>query len=333
MINVAINGYGTVGKRIACAVAKQDDMKIVGVTKQTPTYAARVAELKGFDLYADDPESFSQKGYKVAGTVKDLLKKADVVIDCSPNNGKENIDLYRKFPRLKMIFQGGEKHGLTDLSFVAQCNYSDASGKDAVRVVSCNTTGLCRTLNAIDNKFGIVDVDAVMIRRGPDPHNSKKGPVNAIVPVVNTPTHHGIDVQTVLTNLNIFTTAVAVPTTLMHTHSVTARLSKKIDKDDVIKVLKNTPRVMLFKSDHGFKSTADLMEFARERGHARSDLPEIAVWEDSISVTGNCLRYYQAVHQESDIVPENIDAIRAMFDLMDAPSSIEKTNKSLGIKH
>jgi glyceraldehyde-3-phosphate dehydrogenase (NAD(P)) len=40
------------------------------------------------------------------------------------------------------------------------------------------------------------------------------------------------------------------------------------------------------------------------------------------------------VHQEAIVVPENIDAIRAMFELeRDKFKSIEKTNKSLGIKH
>gem|GEM_PF-3986467 len=41
MIRVGINGYGTIGKRVADAVAAQDDMKIVGVTKTRPNFAQR----------------------------------------------------------------------------------------------------------------------------------------------------------------------------------------------------------------------------------------------------------------------------------------------------
>ena len=33
MIKVAINGYGTIGKRVADAVDAQDDMEVIGVTK------------------------------------------------------------------------------------------------------------------------------------------------------------------------------------------------------------------------------------------------------------------------------------------------------------
>ena len=34
MKTVAINGYGTIGKRVADAVSAQDDMKIVGVLRK-----------------------------------------------------------------------------------------------------------------------------------------------------------------------------------------------------------------------------------------------------------------------------------------------------------
>ncbi len=38
MIKVGINGYGTIGKRVAEAVTLQDDMEIVGIVKTKPTY-------------------------------------------------------------------------------------------------------------------------------------------------------------------------------------------------------------------------------------------------------------------------------------------------------
>jgi hypothetical protein len=37
MIKVAINGYGTIGKRVADAVAAQKDMKVVVVSKTRPS--------------------------------------------------------------------------------------------------------------------------------------------------------------------------------------------------------------------------------------------------------------------------------------------------------
>lgn len=47
MIKVAINGYGTVGKRVADVVAAQKDMKVVGVSKTRPNAEAFVAKKRG----------------------------------------------------------------------------------------------------------------------------------------------------------------------------------------------------------------------------------------------------------------------------------------------
>ena len=57
----------------------------------------------------------------------------------------------------------------------------------------------------------------------------------------------------------------------------------------------------------------------------------IFVWKESIKVTGTRINFIQAVHQESDVVPENIDAIRAMFDLCDREDSISRTDSALRI--
>ena len=59
----------------------------------------------------------------------------------------------------------------------------------------------------------------------------------------------------------------------------------------------------------------------------------IAVWRDGVHILeGKRLFYFQAVHQESDVVPENIDAIRALLEIQkDARKSMEKTDQTLGI--
>jgi glyceraldehyde-3-phosphate dehydrogenase (NAD(P)) len=37
MIGVAINGYGTIGRRVAYGVSMQDDMYVTGIVKNSPT--------------------------------------------------------------------------------------------------------------------------------------------------------------------------------------------------------------------------------------------------------------------------------------------------------
>ena len=333
-IRIAINGYGTIGKRVADAVNKQDDMKIVGVAKTKPNYEAKMALAKGYALYASSKDTlvkFDKAGVKVKGTLGDLLKECDLVIDCTPEESGYK-PVYEK-ANVKGIWQGGEEHSLTNLSFNAAANYSECFGASYVRVPSCNTTGLIRTLHPLEAHFGVESVLAVMVRRATDPYDSKKGPINAIEPELEMPSHHGPDVQSVLKNLNIHTIAVKVPTTIMHLHAVSVKLKKTATPKDVLDVWSRSSRVKFVRGADGVNSTAQIMEVARDMSRNRSDLYEIAVWEDGVHVVNDRqLYYFQAVHQESDVVPENIDAIRAMMKLeKDAKKSMEKTDRSLGI--
>jgi len=340
-VKVAINGYGTIGKRVADAVKLQDDMEIVGVTKTRPTFEAGDAERLGFPLFASTQEKvagFTDAGYDVQGTLEDLLGACDVVVDCTPGKlkaGGTTGALYKPVyerHKVKAIFQGGEKAGIADVSFSAVANYDEALDKDFVRVVSCNTTGLCRTLYPVHKAIGIENVMATMIRRAADPRDSKKGPINAITPVLKVPSHHGPDVQSVMPYIPIQTMAVAVPTTIMHLHANVVNLKREADISEVLGLWKEAPRVKFVSGAKGITSTAQIMEMARDMGRKRADLFEIAVWEDGAHVVGKTLYYYQAIHQESDVVPENIDAIRAMFGIeSDGARSIVKTDKALGI--
>jgi glyceraldehyde-3-phosphate dehydrogenase (NAD(P)) len=333
---VGINGYGTIGKRVADAVSCQDDMQIVGVTKRTPDFEARMAVDKGYSLYISAPdreELFDEADITVTGTIDELYDKIDIMVDCTPEGiGAQNKKIYQE-KGIKGIFQGGEKHDQIGKSFNSFANYSDNWGADYVRVVSCNTTGLCRTLKPINDLCGIKNVRAVMVRRGADPSQVKKGPINAIIPNPPTvPSHHGPDLQTVMYDLNITTMALLVPTTLMHQHNLMVELENPAGVDEVIDLLEATPRVLLVEASRGLGSTAEIMECARDLGRPRSDLFEIAVWKESLNIIDGELFYMQAIHQESDVVPENVDCIRSMLEMEEDPDkSIEKTNENMGI--
>jgi glyceraldehyde-3-phosphate dehydrogenase (NAD(P)) len=335
MIKVAVNGYGTVGKRVADAVAAQKDMKIVGVSKTRPNAEAFVAKQRGYPLFIADiskKPAFEKVGLSVAGSVEDMCRLADVVVDATPGDvGATNKPLYEKLG-VKAIWQGGEDHEVAGFSFNSSCNYADAIGKKFVRVVSCNTTGLCRIIHAIDQEYGVAHVHAVMVRRGSDPGEIKKGPIDAVVlDPVSVPSHHGPDVLTVLPRISITTMAMIVPTTMMHMHAVQITTRKEVTRDRVIELISKHPRMGLIKKSAGIKSTAELKEFAMDLGRPRSDLYENCIFEDSVYANGKELCFFQAIHQEADIVVENIDAIRAMTGIeKDGTKSIRMTNDALG---
>ena len=334
---VAINGNGTIGKRVADAVAAQDDMEVIGVSKTRPSFEAKTAvDIKGYPLYIGKPENeglFKEAGIEIAGTVQDMVEAADIVVDCTPGKfGASNMEMYKK-AGVKAIYQGGEAHDLTGRSFNSFANYEESYGADYTRVVSCNTTGLTRTLYPLNKICDIKKVRAVMVRRGADSNDDKKGPINAIVPnPPKVPSHHGPDVATVMKGIDITTMALLVPTTLMHQHNIMAEINNDVSVDDCIDVLEKRSRVMLVEAEEGLGSTAKLLEYAKDLGRSRTDLYEIPVWKESINIVDGELFYMQAVHQESDVVPENVDAIRSMLEMeKDNEKSIAKTNKAMGI--
>ncbi len=335
-VRVAINGFGTIGKRVADAVTRQPDMELVGVTKTRPSFEARRASAKHYPLYVagnGDRAAFDAAGLKVEGTVDDLLQKVDVVVDAAPDKvGRENRARYTA-AGVRAIFQGGEKSDVAEASFNALGNYETGRGKRSLRVVSCNTTGIARAAAVLRSHWGVDHWEVTLVRRAADPAESKRGPLNGIVPTMQLPSHHGPDVKTIFPDLEIATTAVVVPTTLMHVHVNHARLhTAPRDGAEVLATFRESPRFLLFAPWEHVDGTPQVMEFARDRGIGFNDVMENVLWEEGLRLDGRDLYFFQAIHQESVVVPENIDAIRAMFDLApDGKTSMEMTDRALGL--
>ncbi len=58
----------------------------------------------------------------------------------------------------------------------------------------------------------------------------------------------------------------------------------------------------------------------------------MALWEDILSVDGNQLYYTYQVFNQAIVIPETIDAIRALTELEDdSQTSMAKTDRSLGL--
>lgn len=335
-VRVAVNGYGTIGKRVAEAILKQDDMELIGVTKTRPNYEAFVASSKNIKIFVPQgkEKEFEDRGITTHGSIEELLSMADVVIDATPGGvGAAYRELYIKLGK-KAIFQGGERPEVAEASFNSLCNYEEAIGKNFVRVVSCNTTGILRSLCLLHNRFGIERARVFIVRRGSDPKEIDRGPLNSIVlDPPRLPSHHGRDVLTVLRGIDIITAAVAVPTTLMHTHFVSLALKTRVSVEEVLNELGSVRRILLVDpSVLGAKSTSELIEIARDLGRLRYDIPELIIWSSSIDISDRELTFIQSVHQESIVVPENIDAIRAITGIERSPeASINKTDISLGL--
>lgn len=333
---VAVNGYGVIGKRVADAVALQDDMQLVGIADVVYDYRIKIAVERGYPIYASVPEKRAEMeaaGIPVAGTLDDLLGQVDIVADCTPKGiGARNKETYQA-AGVKAIWQGGEKHELAGYSFVAQVNYAGALNHDFARVVSCNTTALSRSMHALHRHGWVKRARAVILRRGTDPWESHmNGMINTVIPETKVPSHQGPDAQTVIPDLDITTIAGAGPYNLSHIHFAMVETTRPISLDELRDALWDAPRIAFVRARDGLVALNSVIELMRDLDRPRGDMWEVAVWEDALAADEHEVYLTWQVHNEAIVVPETIDCIRALTGLeTEGMRSIEKTNAALGI--
>jgi len=333
---VAVNGYGVIGKRIADAINAQDDMELTGVADVVSDWRIKVAIEKGYRVFSSTPEAADQMhaaGIPVAGGLDTLIDQVDVIVDATPKGvAAANLDKYRA-AGIKSIFQGGEKHSLTGHSFVAQANYATALGRETTRVVSCNTTSIVRTLGALRDAGLLKKARGVLVRRATDPWESDhSGIMNTVVPEKNIPSHQGPDAQTVLPDLDVITIAMVAAHTNCHLHSWSVELTRTVTKDEVLAAFRAAPRIAFLRATQGIVALNSTLELMSDLGRPRGDMWEVGLWEDSLTLRGNEVFYNYQVYNQAIVVPEAIDAIRALTGIeRDGRASIAQTDKALGL--
>jgi len=336
MKNIAVIGYGVIGKRVADAINLQNDMKLVGVCDIISDWRIQNAVRKEYDIYAATEEAadkMKSEGISIKGNMQELLKKSDLVVDCTPKKiAAQNVEIYKE-RGVKFIVQGGEKHETTGHSFSAENNYKSAINLNATRVVSCNTTSILRTLTALKRADLLDYARGTLLRRATDPGESHLGGImNTMVPEKDIPSHQGPDAKSVDPDLDVITSAVKVPETLSHMHYWNVKLKKQATKEEVLNAFKTSSRIKLIQYDQGLVSNNTIKEMFLDMGRPWGDMYEVALWEDMLKVVGDELFYAYVVDNQAIVIPETIDAIRALTGIeMDGAKSISKTNESLGI--
>ena len=335
-VKVAINGYGVIGKRVADAVNAQDDMALVGVADVVDDYRIRTAALLGIPVFAATAQAADRMraaGIALAGDLTAMLGRADVVVDCTPKKvAAGNKQMYDEL-RIKSIFQGGESHTLTGHSFVAQANYATALGRNSTRVVSCNTTSILRTLGALKQAGLLKRARGTLIRRASDPWEAhQEGIMNTVVPERSIPSHQGPDARTVDPDLDVVTIAVKAAHNSSHLHTWWVELAREATREEVLAAFRAAPRIAFVRMHDGLSALNSTVELMADLGRRRGDMWEVALWEDVLTVDGNQLYYCYQVFNQAIVIPETIDAIRALSGIeTQAERSIAKTDRSLGL--
>jgi len=342
MFKIGVNGFGTIGRRVAIAVQKQKDMKLLGISDVSPSWKSRYAVMNvplyvslreyGKDeanQFETSKKMFTDSKIKPSGTIFDLAEETELIIDSTPSDvGRKNKEqVYSRKKDLHAIFEGGEKASIAKVTFNANINFKDAVGEQFIRVPSCNTTGMLRYLNSVQEVSTIKNVIINLIRRGADPGEPDVGPINDYVPT-KIPSHHADDVITADKRLEgkLITYGVTVPVTLMHMHNILV-IGNFPSRDKILDAFFDNPRIVVLGGEKDTPTAAQVMD-----ANDRRDLFQIVVLEKTVHVHNDILLFSAYVHQEADVVPENVDAIRASLGESDSYDSIIKTNESLDLK-
>ncbi len=334
---VAVNGFGVIGRRVADAVARQEDMRLVGVADVVTDWRAKLVLAEGIRLFAASDQAEAEMieaGLEPAGTLESLLEEAEVVVDCTPKGVDiANRALYEK-AGVRAIFQGGAPHALTGHSFVAAANYGSAFQRSVTRVVSCNTTATVRTLFALQKAGLLRRARGVLVRRASDPWEShQEGIMNTLVPETEVPSHQGPDARTVIPRLDVVTMASKSSQNVGHLHHWIVELTRTATREEALDAFRAVSRIAFVRAGEGVAALNVTAELMKELERPRGDMWEVAVWEDILTVEGRELFYAYQVDNQAIVVPENIDAIRAVSGSeREAERSIERTNSSLGIR-
>jgi glyceraldehyde-3-phosphate dehydrogenase (NAD(P)) len=92
------------------------------------------------------------------------------------------------------------------------------------------------------------------------------------------------------------------------------------------------PRIAFLRMSEGMVALNSTLELMSDLGRPRGDMWEVGLWEDGLTVNGNELFYNYQVYNQAIVVPETIDAIRALTGReQDSMASIAKTDRALGI--
>jgi len=336
-VKVGVVGYGCIGQRLADGVAVQEDMELVGVVDTAPTLAVRALHERGmpYKLFCAIPDKRADiegAGIPVSGTMDDLLKEIDVVLDATPAGiGEKNKVAYIKHDK-KALFQAGERNEVADVFFHGYANYEKGIGQRFLKLTSCNTTGFIRAVDCVDRIVGVEKVVVTIVRRVADPGDTHRGLVD-LLKVDPIPSHQARDLMLIMPHVKA--TGILVHTPVTHGHIITLVITpkKEMSKEEALKAFHEHPRIRVVRIADGFNSNTSLFQYARFLLNPRGDMYEIAVFEETIGFSGKDIVFAINIPQESVTIPETIDGVRACMEMQkDRLEAVGLTNKYLGLK-
>ncbi|HXG73577.1 MAG TPA: type II glyceraldehyde-3-phosphate dehydrogenase [Candidatus Nitrosotenuis sp.] len=317
MKKVFVNGYGSIGSRIAQFIKDDPEIKVIGVGKFSPDDKVNDAISRGFDVFVPQKSIDSFKNYKIKGSIESALDECDLVIDASPGGvGYQNKKQLYEPRGIMAIYQGGEsvtgEKSVSDLLFNSRVNYKDAFGKKHVMQGSCNVTGMGRVLQPLREKYGsrLLRFDAVLVRRWADLEQTNKVVPDTVEWTANP--HHQDDIKQYMgKETPLFIQAIKVPTRQMHVHMLNIRF--KDDAPEPSEIL------AIFKDEYGVatlwtaKGTKQIRDAAESMKFSFKDTNMIHIHANMLESIGDTVKMLYSDDQTGIVIPENHLLMQAML--------------------
>jgi len=331
MKKVFVNGYGSIGNRIAKFIKDDPDINVVGIGKHSSNENIQYVINDGFSVYVPENKIDNFKNYDISGSIESALDDCDLVIDASPGgNGYSNKKNIYEPKGIKAIFQGGETifndKAVSDLLFNSSVNYDAAFDKNYVMQGSCNVTGMGRILNPLRKKYSdkLSRFDVTLVRRWADLEQTDKQIIDTIE--MTEQPHHGTDVKSYFGNdAPLFVRAIKVPTRQMHLHIMDIRFNRDAPAPDEIH--------QLFENEYGVailwtaKGTKDVRDFAESTKFNFKDTNMLHIHANMTTSIGDTIQLMYSDDQTGIVIPENYMLLQAMLFQRDYNDALTRTEK------
>ncbi len=317
MKRVFVNGYGSIGSRIAQFITDDSDIEIIGVGKYSPDEKVGDAISRGFKVYVPKNKVDTFQKSHISGTIEKAVEECDLVIDAAPGGvGYVNKKTLYEPKHIRAIFQGGEKitgdKAVSELIFNSRVNYEKAFDKSYVMQGSCNVTGMGRILQPLKEKYGkkIKRFDATLLRRWADLEDSKTE-IKDSIEWTRKP-HHNEDVKSYMgQDTPLFIRVFKMPTRQMHVHLMDIRFNGSApSSSEILDLYKNEYGVATL---YNAKGTKDIRDFAESIKFSFKDTNMIHIHADLIEIQDDLVKLTYSDDQTGIVVPENHLLMQAML--------------------
>ena len=318
--DVLVIGTGTIGEPLIGLLAEHKDslgLDNIIFFKRTPLSEekGKVEALlrKGAKIVStsDVLKEFHQLGFNKTSDVEQAYADSDVIIDCTPS-GNDNWDkVYSSLDQNKRFMAQGSEHGFGP--FFAWGINNEVLNEDSNRflIASCNTHNIASIVKsfALDEKRDLLEGKFVCLRRANDvSQNDSFSPSPTITKHSNQEfgTHHARDVHELFTQegkeLNLFSSAIKLPTQYMHTLWFSLAFKDVIKYEDVMKNLINSEFLMATEK----MSSNKVFSFGRDHGYHGRILSHGVVAEQSLHVKDNTLTGYCFTPQDGNALLSSV---------------------------